>query len=114
MSGNVVSPMKKGNICFDCDNACGDCSWSAVDPDTGKLRFEPVPGWTATPVKLNMGKGRIHDTYHITACPQFRNSGVRKQPKVAMTLEMVEEMISRLLEEGAKDNGTAAAEAETV
>ena len=35
------------NICFDCRRACGGCSWSAADPETGKPLFRPVPGWTA-------------------------------------------------------------------
>lgn len=105
MSGDVLNPHKKSNICFDCDNACGDCSWSEVDPETGKPRFEPVPGWTAEKVTLNLGRGRTDETYHITDCPQFRKSGGRKQPKVAMTLEQVEEMISRLLKEGAMNDG---------
>ena len=50
------NPHKKGNICFDCENACGNCSWSAVGMD-GKLLFEPVPGWTAEKVTINLGKG---------------------------------------------------------
>ena len=66
----------KTNICIECEKACGGCSWSAADPITGKLLFEPVPGWTATPVLLNLGRhfdGRksYAQTYHITACPEF-------------------------------------------
>ena len=64
----------KTNICFDCARACGGCSWSAVDPETGKVRFEPVPGWTATPISINSRDRRgVHQTqsYHITACPLF-------------------------------------------
>lgn len=63
------------NICFHCKNACGGCSWSAVDPVTERVRFEPVPGWTAeeVPWRRTAGKGRwkTGTTYHITACPQF-------------------------------------------
>jgi hypothetical protein len=65
------------NICIDCQNSCGGCSWSAVNPVTGKILFEPVPGWTAKKVLLNLGKRsrkgkKIYDeTYHITACPQY-------------------------------------------
>ena len=94
------NPHKKGNICFDCENACGNCSWSAVGMD-GKLLFEPVPGWTAEKVTINLGKGRATETYHITDCPQFSRAGQGQKSKVAMTLEQVEEMISRLLKEGA-------------
>jgi hypothetical protein len=60
--------VKKSNICFDCDRACGGCSWSR--------NFEPVPGWTATKTTLKIGctgkeKPRWVDTYSITACPLF-------------------------------------------
>ena len=64
------------NICFTCENACGKCSWSAVDEETGKLKFEPVPGWTAKLVKLRIGvfkrRSVTIDTYHITDCPQYK------------------------------------------
>lgn len=63
------------NICVHCKNAFGGCSWSEVDPNTKKVRFEPVPGWTACKRVLMdyrvAGKRRIIETYHITACPQF-------------------------------------------
>ena len=56
------------NICFDCKNAVPDdeghgCPWSR--------KFEPVEGWTAEVVKLNLGNGKVGETYHITKCPQF-------------------------------------------
>ena len=68
----------KPNICFDYKNACGKCSWSAADPDTGKLKYEPVPGWTAEKSFLKVGKENI-ETYHITACPQFEPDEPRKE-----------------------------------
>ena len=48
---------KQANICFDCENATGGCSWSALDPVTGKPQFKPVPGWTATPAVLQAKNG---------------------------------------------------------
>ena len=51
------------NICFDCENACGDCEWSEIDPITKYPRFAPVRGWTAEPSKIGT---------HITACPKFK------------------------------------------
>ena len=63
------------NICIDCKNAIGGCSWSEVNPETGKTAFIPVPGWTAKKSTIGdtrwKGKTRIIETYHITACPQF-------------------------------------------
>ena len=71
----IKSKQNKANICIDCKKACGDCSWSEVNPDTGKVRFEPVPGWTAeeVPFVLTGGNGyrKIETTYKITACPEF-------------------------------------------
>lgn len=77
------------NICFDCQNACGGCSWSEIDPDTKRPRFEPVPGWTAKKVVLNCGtfKGGkvLVETYHITKCPQFIPDVKRKGDKGQLT-----------------------------
>ena len=79
------------SICLDCQRACGGCSWSAVDPITEKIRFEPVPGWTATRVRLNLGgsteKNRYCDTYRITACPQFLPDPPRKPDRLELTEE---------------------------
>lgn len=45
----------KGTLCWRCNKACiRGCSWAE--------RFEPVPGWNATP------NGR---SYHVDACPEF-------------------------------------------
>ena len=74
---------KQANICFDCENATGGCSWSALDPVTGKPQFKPVPGWTATPAVLQAKNGSYQykwDTYSITACPQFVPTPERKVP----------------------------------
>ena len=63
------------NICIDCKNALGGCSWSEIDVNTRKVRFKPVPGWTAEKTTIGNhqnGKWRkAIETYHITACPQF-------------------------------------------
>ena len=71
----LVPVGKRTNICFDCQKACGGCSWSEIDPATKKPRFEPVPGWTAKKVMLKTGttgsKSIWVENYHITACPEF-------------------------------------------
>ena len=71
-------PAGRASICFDCQKACGGCSWSGLDPVTHMPRFEPVPGWTATPTCLKVSwacHGRTYtrriDSYYITACPEF-------------------------------------------
>lgn len=59
----VESPAQ---LCWNCANACGGCSWSA--------RFEPVEGWTATPkiIRRNAHGPIQVDTYCITKCPEFK------------------------------------------
>lgn len=62
------------NICFECENACGGCSWSRLDPATGKVSFTPVEGWTAQKTWLTVNYGHREfeqETYKITACPEF-------------------------------------------
>lgn len=61
-----TEPQKTANICIDCANACGGCSWSRD--------FTPVPGWTAEKVTRRVKNGKYWywgETYKITACPQF-------------------------------------------
>lgn len=54
-------------LCWGCRNACGGCAWSSM----GK----PVPGWTATPMRRNVGTSKgvpvIIDTYRVMACPLY-------------------------------------------
>lgn len=87
--------IKGPNICFDCANAYGGCPWTEEDPETGKTRFAPVPGWTAERSVMrnryrHKGKRYVSyiETYHITACPMFVEEKVaewRKEPEVIMT-----------------------------
>lgn len=53
----LVPYWSHANICFDCQRACGGCSWSACHPVTGKPLFLPVPGWTAEPSRLYSAGG---------------------------------------------------------
>ena len=58
------------NICFDCDRACGGCSWSEVNPETGRVKFEPIPGWKT--VKKSRKNGRKWEVVEqIVECPLF-------------------------------------------
>ena len=87
------------NICFDCQNACGGCSWTEIDPATKRPRFEPVPGWTAKPVLLIIGrdkgnKERIAETYHVTKCPQF----IPDEPRKRDTRQLTEEQSKHFLD----------------
>ncbi len=77
------------NICFDCKKACGQCSWSAADPLTGELLFEPVPGWTAEKIEQNSNYRYKYPntTYHITACPLFEQDDKRKLNPAELTAQ---------------------------
>ena len=84
------------NICFDCEKACGGCSWSAFDPETDKVRFEPVPGWTAEKTLLRGGhSGQYFETYHITACPEY----VQEKPKLVSSMSISDEKFAELIEQ---------------
>ena len=56
-----------GQLCWKCKKACGLCSWSH--------HFEPIPGWTAKPIRRSFGNGKkgpvVMDTYRITECPLY-------------------------------------------
>ncbi len=60
------------NICFDCKKACGNCSWSEIDPETKRPAYKPVEGWKAIKVPYLIGAGSgIDSTYYISECPEF-------------------------------------------
>ena len=64
-----TAPMYQQQLCWTYANACGGCEWS--------LRFEPVPGWDATPTSRVLkvgGKGgtRVASSFVIHYCPKFR------------------------------------------
>lgn len=95
----------KESICFDCKRACGGCSWSEVNPDTGKVRFEPVPGWTAENTFQKVNKKYI-STYRVKACPLFERDDCRPSNNVMLTeIEsfMFLENIEQILREWAND-----------
>ena len=92
----LVPAGSKANICFNCQKACGKCSWTAVDPVTKKIRFEPIPGWTAEKVKLLTGHSHYNavviDTYHITGCPEYLADEPRPNDFKEVTNEQWEAM----------------------
>ncbi len=51
-------------LCWDCKNALGGCSWS-------NGTFTPIEGWTATPSEIPMSLKYATKTYAIRECPQF-------------------------------------------
>lgn len=67
--GSFVLP-KGHQLCCYCKKYCGGCPWTEIGED-GKVKFEPVPGWTATPsIRTRNGKV-VMEGYAITQCPLF-------------------------------------------
>ena len=56
-------------ICWDCANACGNCSWSA--------RLEPVKGWEAEETVIVANHGEQSKTYCVVRCPGFERDAYR-------------------------------------
>lgn len=75
----------KQNICWDCQKATGGCSWSEIDPNTGRVRFEPPDGAEYKLALLDSrDRANAVMTYHITSCPEF----VPDEPRKTDNLEL--------------------------
>lgn len=64
--------------CWTCENATGGCSWTAIDQETGKVMFQPVPGWDATPTRRRLCGKTIMESYAIHDCPQYVPDGLSR------------------------------------
>ena len=82
--------VSQANICFSCANACGGCSWTGTD-EKGRLRWEPVPGWTAKKVIMRLGNHKTTETYHITACPLYCKEEQKERKGVYLELTKEED-----------------------
>lgn len=67
---------KHCQLCWDCKNAIGGCSWS----DKG----EPVDGWDATFDTLRNHNGIYKNTYAVFDCPLFVKDTNKKQTSKTM------------------------------
>ena len=56
---------RKRTICWDCEKACGDCSWTDYNEQ------KPVKGWTAIRNDLKHKDGTGVESYLVTDCPEF-------------------------------------------
>lgn len=65
--GITREALRESSICWECDNACGGCSWSRS--------FTPVEGWTAviSPKADCPSKEAIRRIpwYLVRTCPEF-------------------------------------------
>lgn len=57
------------SICESCLRNAGGCSWTEEDPVTHRIRFEPVPGWTAQPTTIPWSRKRV-ESYFVADCPK--------------------------------------------
>lgn len=64
--------------CWTCEKATGGCSWTAIDQETGKVMFQPVPGWDATPTRRRLCGKTIMESYDIHDCPQYVPGGINR------------------------------------
>lgn len=86
MSKKVLEEVKRNTqLCWDCEKACGRCSWSRD--------FIPVPGWKATPTKLNVERNRIVDSYEVHECPEFEILNIKNEDEL---LKLVKRNIGRI------------------
>lgn len=93
------------NLCADCANACGGCSWSALDPITNKPMFKPVEGWDAEYVErdYHMIDG---GSYDIRSCPQFVPDHPRTgivPPKATVDTEVAIRVLAEQAEKAKKE-----------
>ena len=58
------------NICFDCDRCFGKCPRSEIDPETGRVKFSPVPGWKTKKKSRKVGR-KWEVVEQIVECPLF-------------------------------------------
>lgn len=62
-------------LCWDCANACGNCSWSSVPPT-------PVSGWIATPTGAKKtSTDKSSGSFIVRQCPRFVRDAVNSGMK---------------------------------
>lgn len=66
------------NICWDCEKACGQCPWTAIDPETKEVQFNPVPGWKTEKKRRKTGRNWV-EVEQIVECPLFERTPDRRQ-----------------------------------
>lgn len=93
-------------LCWSCQNACGKCSWNQVDLETKKIKFQPVPGWKATPTVKKSAR-TVYDSYEVTYCPEYVKDEPRSQAQQKRNYRIDRETILEMLEEGCSTNDIA-------
>ena len=79
---------KHSTLCWDCDKACGKCSWSK--------RFKPVDGWKAVPTKVWIGGESRHpwgDSFDVYECPEFEPLNIKNKDEF---IKLIKRNIGRI------------------
>jgi hypothetical protein len=79
--------------CCTCKKYSGGCSWTKVDPETNKILFQPVPGWTAEPSEKH-GQGYSYDTYDIQDCPEYEQDDLMRLSLEDQVVKMAKNGVS--------------------
>lgn len=70
--------LKKQTLCWRCQNACGDCSWSDGS-------FTPVKGWKARRTIIRTNEtGEVIFSYLVLDCPMFNDDTKRYKPSACI------------------------------
>lgn len=83
---------QRPTLCWSCRRACGGCSWTARDPKTHEVRFEPVEGWEAEKTLVRGTSSRRHghkiesystyyyatESYRVLRCPLYEKDKRQK------------------------------------
>ena len=56
---------KEPSLCWDCANACGDCSWSR------HYDKKAVKGWTVREKLVTVDGDIVDESYCVIKCPEF-------------------------------------------
>lgn len=86
----VRSKPNEETLCFSCENALCNCTWSQ--------RFKPVPGWVATPTVIKRGEEPIH-SFHVHQCPMYKPDQPRTKAKRKKASPFRLELLERLMKE---------------
>lgn len=60
--------------CWSCAKAYGGCAWTRVDPKSGNVCFEDIPGWRVKRRVYTEG-GRTVERVLVKACPEYVKEG---------------------------------------
>ena len=81
---------KAQTICWSCQNACGGCPWTEVDPDTDQIRALPVEGWIAKKhlqQYADKDGRRMVESYEVLYCPQYSPDPPRKAAPLLLVIQ---------------------------